>query len=266
MRSFIAGVITLCILGCKSPVSESKPAARTDTVRQVVEPRKKSLIDSTLYISKDSIIIESELGNAVYSKQEFNDIVTYFPALYSDPPSHPDVSYALSGVYVNYVDAAGNKKNISFGSEVGKDGYYELYAWFLRKKTGKKPGLATRRENLITIYNNINSLYSHFQYGGTYFAHQYARILGYAEYNLYWFARAGGTQKDDYSIEKQKALYIAAWRQLIEDEVSVDQNQLTKKDKEQHKKELFKIVDEIQKLITDQFYLSAAQEFQHTHY
>ena len=68
-----------------------------------------------------------------------------------------------------------------------------------------------------------------------------------------------------YNITKQKELYIKSLRQLIEDENKIDFNTLGQEKIERTKK-LNKIVDELDKLITDNFYLRRAQEFQYGHY
>jgi len=67
-----------------------------------------------------------------------------------------------------------------------------------------------------------------------------------------------------YDITKQKDHYIKLLRQLIEDEI--------KNDPEGHvyardlAKELSTIADNLDKLITDKFYLQCALEFQYVHY
>jgi hypothetical protein len=68
-----------------------------------------------------------------------------------------------------------------------------------------------------------------------------------------------------YDITIQKELYITSLRQLIEDENKIDFNTLGQEKIERTKK-LNKIVDELDNLITDNFYLRRAQEFQYGHY
>lgn len=75
--------------------------------------------------------------------------------------------------------------------------------------------------------------------------------------------------KDDisktYDITKQKEFYIKSLRQLIEDESKIDFETLGQ-EKIARNKNLNAIVDELDKLITDNFYLRRAQEFQYGHY
>lgn len=68
-----------------------------------------------------------------------------------------------------------------------------------------------------------------------------------------------------YDISKQKELYIQSLRQLINDESEIDYETLGQEKAERTKK-LNEIVSEVDRLITDNFYLRRAQEFQYTNY
>lgn len=91
------------------------------------------------------------------------------------------------------------------------------------------------------------------------------RILGYAEYSIYLFPKEKNELEKTYDITKQKKLYIKSLRQLIEDESKIDFETLGQ-EKIIRNKELNTIVDELEKLITDNFYLRRAQEFQYRYY
>jgi hypothetical protein len=103
----------------------------------------------------------------------------------------------------------------------GQDEYYVLYAHFLKQRNGIDE-FAERRKKLIAIYKNINSLFQHFEHGGTYFGHQSLRTLGYAEYSVYLYKHFEDYFSKAYGIAKQKDIYIKSLRQLIDDESSVD--------------------------------------------
>lgn len=100
--------------------------------------------------------------------------------------------------------------------------------------------------------------------GGTYFGHQYTRILGYAEYAIY---QNSGTDYliKTYSISRQKTLYINSLKQLINDELSTNFD-ISEKDKPALKRSLLKTVTEMDGLITNYFYLNMAKEFQYSNY
>jgi hypothetical protein len=91
------------------------------------------------------------------------------------------------------------------------------------------------------------------------------RVLGYAEYSIYLLPKAKKDISKTYSIKKQKAHYIESLRLLIEDESKID-FKTSGIDKLELIQKLNKIVVELDKLITDNFYLRRTQEFQYVHY
>ena len=105
--------------------------------------------------------------------------------------------------------------------------------------------------------------------GGTYYGHQYTRILGYAEYSLHVYSVFGGKEDDyynkPYNMVKQKRLYIKSLKQFIGDEVN-NNPEYSLKEKCQKTKEALKNVKDIDRLITTYFYLRMAQEFQYSYY
>ena len=150
-----------------------------------------------------------------------------------------------------------------FTSEVGEDGFYVLYAHFLNRKTGIN-SFTQEREDILKMFHYINEINRQLQYGGTFFGHQELRIYGHAEYALYKYSNNDWLVKK-YSIEKQKKLFLDGIRQRILDEESYDFETLGDA-KISRRKELFVLIDKIDKLITNFFYLTVAREFQYTNY
>lgn len=240
--------IIIGLLSCNSqPKQVDKTTiANTDTKTIKVD-------NSQYYTQQDTILIATEIGDTLrFDKSDFNKIVDEHPELFQEFPEHPDKLYYR---FVNSVD---------FGSEQGQDVYYALYAHFLKQKNGVSKYIQ-QRKNLIEIYSRINSLFGHFQYGGTYFGHQQMRILGYAEYSIYLFPKEKNELEKTYDINKQKELYIKSLRQLIEDESKIDFETLGQ-EKIKRIKKLNEIVDELDRLITDNFYLRRTQEFHYSNY
>ena len=157
------------------------------------------------YTTQDTIVITAKIENISlkFSKEEFNDIINNQPELYDDWIANPDETYLL-------------REYKGFGGEAGQDTYYILYAYFLKQKNGSE--YSVMRENLINLYSNINSIFQKIQYGGTYFGHQYIRILGYAEYAIYQYTYVD--ELKPYDIGKQKDLYVQSLRQLVQDEIN----------------------------------------------
>lgn len=209
------------------------------------------------YIRTDSILFITGRGDSIYYHKEFlNKVVDTHPELYNDNVSEPDINYLC-----------GNNQD-EFSSEVGRDDYYMLYAYFLQQKNGISK-YKERRKNTINIYTNINQLFGYINYGGTYFGHQYQRILGYAEYSVYSFDFLKENLKN-YDITKQKDLYIKSLKEIIKDEVETDVELKLNGNYELRKKERYRelmpIIDSIETLITDFYYLRSAQEFHFRYY
>lgn len=218
------------------------------------------------FIQTDSIVIYDPKtdGQLVYTKEVFNRIVELFPALYSNLPEDPEISYASSGIWKEYIQPDGQKNTISFGSEAGQDEYYLLYAWFLKKEhEGKK--YAGMRDTLVCLYRCINEIFSRIKSGGTYFGHQYARLMGDAEYSIYC-AKAGEKYPDPViGITKQKALYMQTLQQMIKDELQRE-FPFEADIRQEKEKILYSILNRIHSHISNLFYLRSVQEFHYRHY
>ncbi len=240
-------IILTSLLSCNNQPKEFDKTV-VDT-----EIKTKKVSNSKYYTELDTIIIVIEIGDTFkFSKESFNNIVDNHPEFFEKYPNNPDQAYFNLN------------ESEEFLSEVGQDAYYVLYAYFLKQRNGVKE-FAQERQKLIDIYSNINSLFGHFEYGGTYFGHQNRRILGYAEYSIYLLPKNKNHISKTYDISKQKELYINSLRQLIADESKIDFETFGEEKTERTKK-LNTIVDELSNLITSNFYLRRAQEFHYSHY
>lgn len=214
---------------------------------------KHQIDNSKHYTKKDTVYITTEIGETLkFAKEKFNHIIDKHPEFFEKYSNNPDQ------LYFN------NNDREEFGSEVGQDTYYVLYAYFLKQRNGIDK-YAQQRKKLIELYSNVNSLFGQIHYGGTYFGHQVMRILGYAEYSIYLLPKEKNEIQKTYDITEQKKLYIKSLRQLVEDESKIDFNVLGK-EKVERNKNLNQIIDEIEKLISDNFYLSRTQQFHYGYY
>ncbi len=241
-------IITIELFGCNNP------PIRIDKTDITNAKTKTSKVGNAKYhTGLDTILITNEIGDTLkYAKTDFNNIVDKHSEFFEEYPQNPDLAYFK------------NNDKEEFESEIGQDNYYSLYAYFLKQKNGVEK-FSQQRQKLIDIYSNINLLFAHIEYGGTYFGHESIRILGYAEYSICLLPKSKDDISKTYDITKQKALYIKSLRQIIEDESKIDFNTLGP-DKIERTQKLNKIVDVIDKLITDNFYLKRAQEFHYGHY
>lgn len=261
MKTLIS-ILFLFLFGCNNQ-TKNNPSKQVDTT---IVKNNLSIHKSLLYAKGDSIIISSKHFDTIkYSKDEFNQIVDNFPSLYLSIPVNPDISYAQSGYYKDVIETNGKTKHLSFGSEQGRDTYYILYSYFLRQKQNDKE-LELVREDLISIYQTINDIFSYLQYGGTYFGHQFNRINGYAEYGVYEYRSFSDIDNKLTNIQKLKQLYLASLKEIIHKEIELDNEIPFKIDKIKRENELLKYVATLDKTITNNFYLKKAQQFQYSYY
>ncbi len=205
------------------------------------------------FTANDVMILVNEISDTLkYTKAAFKEIIANHPELLNEIPKDPDSTYFALTDYSR------------FGSEAGRDEYYMLYAYFLKKKNGIER-YAECRSKLVDIYSNINSVFAWIQYGGTYFGHQHYRITGYAEFSVYLYKNFEKGHQQPYDISKQKNLYTESLRQLIAAEIKMDMlNSLF--ERMERARDMNSFVDNIDKTITDDFYLRQAQQFQYRHY
>jgi len=218
---------------------------------------KDTLINEPNIQNNDSIIVYiDETDTIKYSKEQLDTILNCNKSLNDKVPSSPLEAFTKS--YCN----SENKKYI-FGSESGQDEFYAIYSYFLKKKNGVEK-YKLQRQRLTDIFRTINDIYSQLSYGGTYYGHQYIRIVGFVEYSIY-------SQIDnDYYIKKydynyQKKIYLETFQQMIRDEISVD-DETNDKQKKQREIQFLKKVQKLNSLITNYSDLKSAQKFQYANY
>lgn len=207
--------------------------------------------------TKDSTIIKiTDRDSIVYSKSEFLFLEKNYSDLF-------DNKYALSPdeLYQQINHKSEDTVFYHFASEVGKDDFYILYGYLLsaRNRIGN---YETQKKKLFNIYEIINSIHAKLLRGGTYFGHMSWRIYGYTEYGVYY---DGNILKSKFDYSKQKELFIQSLKQSLSDEVDTDED-IINNDKAKYKKDLFELVNELDKEIDNYFYLSMARKFEYTYY
>ena len=238
--------LTTLLISCNNPSKQADETAVVDISEQ------ENIDNSKYYATEDTVFIETQFGTLKHSKEEINQIVDNHPELFQEVPYNPDITFY------------GNVKYFPIGSgftsETGQDVYYIFYAYFLKQRNGIEK-YRQQRKQLIDIYRNINALFQNLRHGGTFFGHQYDRILAYAEYSLYQYPEI---DVNEYDISIQKQLYIKMLRQIIEDDSKLfdENNEQTIEQRPKRNK----IVDNLEKLITNYFYLEKAQQFHYTYY
>lgn len=202
--------------------------------------------------NNDSIQFQIDSFKFEYAKQEFQLIVDSFPQLkgINGIIEHPDSAYLKYPHFVN---------ERTFGGEAGQDEFYLLYTYFLRKKNGDK--YDEERDSLINIYRKLNEFYQELNRGGTYFGHMFGRIVGYAEYDIYYFPQ----EKKGISINnfvEQKKKFISSFDKDINKEIEESSYLGT----DINKGKLQEYVKDLNNMLTNEFYLSKADDFKKKYY
>lgn len=198
------------------------------------------------YTAKDSVLINKDL-NIYVSKQEYNEIIDKCPEFFEDHFSSPDQMYDSK------------PSSLEFGSEVGQDSYYLFYAHFLQKKY-REEDYSELRENLSSIYSDLNYIFKELNQGGTFYGHMGARIPAYVEYSVYLYHL---TNKDfivNYDINTQKKIFTNLLKQIIFDRLNHGEN-IHANSKKYLQKKLIDQVDRIEKRIVNSFYLAQTHMF-----
>lgn len=199
--------------------------------------------------SNDSVKIEIDSFCLIYDKNIFETIKDSFPQLSKLEKGiieSPDDTYKKYPVYIN---------DYTFDSEAGQDEFYLLYAHFLRKRNGDK--YSKVRDNLINIYREINSLFGSLEIIGNYFGHQYVRIVGYAEYDIYLYSPDNKNKQVENNFVVTKRRYLKS----LENKVLEDADYYESTDRQEIIQKSHIFIDNLNSLITDEFYLSKAIEF-----
>lgn len=211
--------------------------------------------------SKGIIIYSEDVDTLSYTNYELKKILEYYPELNDTYPDNPDEAYDKKalGKEINEND---RENGFSFNSEAGKDNYYMLYGYFLKSKNDNKK-VDSLRQNLINALRDINLIHAYLLKGGSYFLHQHKRIVGYAEYGLFCYDNSD----NDYNSEPQKRLFISLLRQYVSDEVNNNNfDGLSPLDKKETIKDIEKIIDDLNNLITNKFLLKQVQQFEYKYY
>lgn len=207
----------------------------------------------TKLAATDSLIVLHFQTNdsLVYSQDYFDNILRIHPEFVFEETLNPTLSYQL-------------QHDIEFNSEAGKDNYCMLYSYFLMNVNGQQR-YAAQRKILFRLFSKVNELFAFIEQGGTYFGHQQKRLLAEVEYAIFLMSKDKSELRKTYNINKQKQLYIQGLRQLVADEVANNEG-IEPQQKSSQIKQLYKIVDDINLLITDNFLLRRLQNFQSNYY
>lgn len=253
--------LILLFIACNN---NRQPATVTDTTKTTATDTAAQKRKQSLYAKDDTVTIISESGYDTlrYAKNDFNDIIDYFPELHEEIPDHPGIAYVKSGEFRDITDKDGNKKHISFGSEQGQDVYFILYAYFLKPRNDYA---ALQRNKLRKCYHIINRVFHTLNGFGTFFDHQFRRIQAYAAYDTYQYA----PDTDNFfsaDIKKEKKYFLETLKQEVSNSIKNNNDILPAAHKAEVISDLFREINQLDTLVTTQYMLHRICEFRYSYY
>lgn len=199
--------------------------------------------------AEDTMLVAPGVDTFILKKANYHIIAEHYPELmYVEFPVTPHLLYAVRD----------GGDDLLFESEAGYDYYCEVYAFFLKQRNGAGQNVPVR-DTLMRLFSNLNKLFAGLKCGGNYYAHMERRIAAYAEYGVYLYVLNDAGKSNKFPVTAQKKHYIALLRQIVADEMIVDDMAGCDAGR---KRELMKLIDETDRLIGSKFCLEQALTFQ----
>ncbi|MDQ8005662.1 MAG: hypothetical protein REI64_12735 [Pedobacter sp.] len=262
IRMFSSFLCALSLFGCQS-YDTSKNEEQIKPIRDTIYKNsvvKKLPIENIK--NQDVIQVFHKDDTIRFSKKRLELATKLIPTFNMAIVESPDVAYIDRPKPLD-VNNDEEKDFLSFGCEVCKDDYFLMYAHFLKNKNRGEE--AECRERLINIFRLINELHRTLNQGGTYFSHQHYRIYAYAEYAVYLKIYYGEDYEKKYPVTLQKSFFINSLKQLILDDEKHNKEVL-QSEKKRRKSKMLENLTDLNKLISDHFYLEQSQKFNYKQY
>ena len=277
MKNIVLLVLLIFLTCCnKSKDKEQKLKDRDSAKSQsLIDNKVKEpvLMDDSLKGRNDRILIYGEKDNGFYVDYSRNDLdrfETLFPFFKAEHPLKPSIAYKRT-TPKSYINKDGKEEIIGFESELGKDEFCLLYAYYLKQKNGEA-NFKEERVKLIQLYNLINDIYVNWAVSLLYHDHQGLRLESCVEYSIYRL-RVDKKAPENYSFEKEKETYISSLCDYMNKEekrytkeASLKGVKMTKEEMLKREKEQKEQIITLQKLITNHFYLEQVQNFETEYY
>jgi len=253
MQKLIFLLILIIGLSCQERVVKNKASERT--LKNLSENESISKNDTTNL--DDTTLIFNDVDTIWISKTDLHLIESEFPEITSQfQILHPDIAYLKS---IKDIDSnqKGNFFNENFSSLAGQDYYYAIYTYFLKNENRfiKYQNERNTLKNLFLLLNDFMSIKAG---GGSYYAHRSARIQAYVEFEvLKLYSTSHFLNQLDL---KKKKDFIQMLKIKEKDDEGIDYV-FVGLTKQEIQEELEKIISNIDKLITNDFYLNKCLDF-----
>lgn len=140
-----------------------------------------------------------------------------------------------------------------------------IYTYLLREKN-KTATQITTRKNLIAIYQYINRLYQLLAHGGTGYMHMLEKIPALAEYEVQFQHQYSNLYNDRGKLFiKAKHNYLRKLRAMAKAREDSDFD-LSDDDKKENYKDVGKVLEHLEKQISNQYYLNLVKKYEKENY
>ncbi|MDP3313718.1 hypothetical protein [Lutibacter sp.] len=218
---------------------------------------KESFSKNDSIDSDDIILVINNLDTVWFYRTDLHFIEKEFPEITSQfQILHPDIAYSKSRN-----DNGSSQKNEyfkeNFSSLAGQDYYYRLYAYYLknRNKSSVYQNESNTLNNLLILLNDFMSIKAG---GGSYYAHRYARIPAYVEFEVYKLNSTSHFLTQLNMKKKKEFIKMLKIKEKINEEIAFELVGLTR---QEIRDELANIILTIDKLIINDFYLNRCLNF-----
>ncbi|MCO6148853.1 hypothetical protein [Flavobacterium sp. NRK1] len=268
MKIYFALFLCLVLVCCNKQKTDAVKTANAQTTtlaKDSLTEVKNAVVDSSKLIK---VIYLNDKGN-YYDKEAYKAFGKWSNALNPNYVCAPDVAEEIFRREKFYKQKSNPISKIQSGTH-----FLYLYANFLQKKNGIESNVELRKK-IFRICTLINAVHSNIDFdGGIYFSYQRTFSAAYTEFALYNYIRYNMVFKKEYSIQKQKSLYIQLLKQKVDDEL----NEMIKKQRGQYwylntpekrkewRKETLILIKELDDLIETYYDLKIAEQFQYSHY
>lgn len=257
-------MVLICLISCNNKKTETKTEVKIKDEKISVQSLPIIINDEKL--EKENVIILDEEDNTIsFTRNELNKIFILFPVFNEKNIKSPEESFLSDKVWKEYINDEGIVDNYTFGSEVGQDDFYLIYAYVHRNK-----GFDVERKTLTNLFRAINNMYWKLNYGGTYFGHQHQRLVAEVEYSIYLLSQ-NKCECSDKGFAKEKANFIKLLQNKIDK--AEEENVYNEMDKVENKKkyndrvkEFRDIIDVIKKQTVNCFYLNQLKKYEAENY
>jgi len=197
----------------------------------------------------NNVVVDDNFEKINTSPKYIDQLIEFFSKIYKKRSEsfYPYEMYVLL--------KSENKQDLwmKFNSESGKDEFYKIYTDFLKNKI-EENRYVEERKNLIELFSLTNKYFKVLNGGGTYFGHQHQRIPGMDESEIHQL------YINDYDINKTNLEFKSKKISYL-DQFKLAMTKLPEADFKLKKLELLEILSEIEKRITNYYYLKKLADF-----